>query len=107
MIVIRWPFFKKRKQISELLIIKSTIFWDITPRTPLSVNRLFGGTYRLHLQGRKNKSVDTQRTTRRYIPKDGTIHNHRCENLDSSLLVTFLQNKIGSNSIKIMHAPLM
>jgi hypothetical protein len=28
-------------------------------------------------------SVDTQRTTRRYIPEDGTLHNHRCENLKS------------------------
>jgi hypothetical protein len=27
------------------------------------------------------KSVDTQRTTRQYIPEDGTLHNHRCENL--------------------------
>jgi hypothetical protein len=26
-------------------------------------------------------SVDTQRTTRRYIPEHGTLHNHRCENL--------------------------
>jgi hypothetical protein len=28
-------------------------------------------------------SIDTQRTTRRYIPEDGTLHNHRCENLKS------------------------
>jgi hypothetical protein len=27
--------------------------------------------------------VDTQRTTRRYIPEDDTLHNHRCENLKS------------------------
>jgi hypothetical protein len=33
--------------------MKSTIFWDITPCSPLSVNRRFGGTYRLHLQVRK------------------------------------------------------
>jgi hypothetical protein len=33
-------------------LLKSTIFWDITPCSPLSVNRRFGGTYRLHLQGR-------------------------------------------------------
>jgi hypothetical protein len=26
-------------------------------------------------------SVNTQRTTRRYIPEDGTLHNHRCENI--------------------------
>jgi hypothetical protein len=28
-------------------------------------------------------SVDTQRTKRRYITEDGTLHNHRCENLKS------------------------
>jgi hypothetical protein len=26
-------------------------------------------------------SVDFQRTTRRYIPEDGALHNHPCENL--------------------------
>jgi hypothetical protein len=36
-------------------MLKSTIFWDIMPHSPLSVNRCFGGTYRLQLQGRKNK----------------------------------------------------
>jgi hypothetical protein len=35
--------------------MKSTIFWDITLRSPLSVNRRFGRTYSLHLHGRKNK----------------------------------------------------
>jgi hypothetical protein len=29
------------------------------------------------------KSVETQRTTRRHIPEDYTLHNHRCENLKS------------------------
>jgi hypothetical protein len=33
--------------------IKNTIFWDIAPCNPLSVNRRFGGTYGFHLQGRK------------------------------------------------------
>jgi hypothetical protein len=33
--------------------MKSNIFWDITPCSPLKINRRFGGTYRLHLQGRK------------------------------------------------------
>jgi hypothetical protein len=28
-------------------------------------------------------SVDFQRTTRRYIPEDSNIYNHRCENLKS------------------------
>jgi hypothetical protein len=30
-------------------------------------------------------SVEFQRTTRRYIPEDRTLHNHRCENLKSYL----------------------
>jgi hypothetical protein len=92
--------------------MKSTIFWDITPCSPLSIKRRFGGTYRLHLQDRKNKlskkpatcfhagfllslfflmeaicssetSVNTQRTARRYIPEDGTFHNHRFESFKS------------------------
>jgi hypothetical protein len=28
-------------------------------------------------------SVETQQTTRRHIPEDDTLHNHRCENLKS------------------------
>jgi hypothetical protein len=34
-------------------------------------------------------SVDIQRTTRRYIPEDGTLHNHRCENLGSYSIAMF------------------
>jgi hypothetical protein len=37
------------------VVLKSTIFWDMTPCSPLSYNRRFGGTYRLHLQGRRNR----------------------------------------------------
>jgi hypothetical protein len=83
--------------------MNSTIFWDITPCSPSSLNRRFGGTYRLHLQDWKNKlskqpvrkpfifttqkmeticssetSVNTQRSTWSYIPEDGNL---RCSNL--------------------------
>jgi hypothetical protein len=83
--------------------MKSSIFWDITPCSPLKADRLFGGIYRLHLQQAftlvsylaysstlkmeaicsSEISVGFQRTTRRYLPEDGTLHNHRCENLKS------------------------
>jgi hypothetical protein len=33
--------------------MKSCIFWDITPCSPLEANGRFGGSYRLQLQGRK------------------------------------------------------
>jgi hypothetical protein len=50
--------------------LQSTIFRDIMPCSPLSVNRRFGGTYRL--------------------PEDGTLHNHRCENL-----ISYFQHLFG------------
>jgi hypothetical protein len=89
--------------------MESSVFWNVTLRSPLKVNRRFGGTYRPHLQGRiipavslppaftlvscfacystlnmqstcsSEKSVDFQRTKRRYIPEDRTLHNHRCK----------------------------
>jgi hypothetical protein len=40
-------------------------------------------------------SVDFQRVTRRYIPEDSTLHNHRCENLKSyEWKITNLKNII-------------
>jgi hypothetical protein len=35
------------------VVIKSSVFWDMTPCSPLKTNRRFGGTCRLHLQGRR------------------------------------------------------
>jgi hypothetical protein len=32
------------------------------------------------------RSVDFQRTTRRYIPEDSTLHNDSCENLKSYII---------------------
>jgi hypothetical protein len=43
------------KEDPTALVMKSTNFWDITPCSPLRVNRRFGETYRLHLQGRKKE----------------------------------------------------
>jgi hypothetical protein len=90
----------------------------MTPCSLLSFNSRLGGTYRLHLQGRRNKlppacsllfaelisstlkmeakcssetSVETPRAARRHIPEDDSLHNHRCENLKSYRLKTRFQ----------------
>jgi hypothetical protein len=43
------------KWLSDLAInMKNTVFWDVAP-CRYSINRRFGGTYRLHLQDRRNK----------------------------------------------------
>jgi hypothetical protein len=37
------------------VVTKSSIFWDITPGSPLKVNRSFGGTSHLLFQGQRIK----------------------------------------------------
>jgi hypothetical protein len=93
------------------------------PCNRLKVNRLFGGTYRLHFQDRRISQSRNQllllpptrwflawlnlrpwrwrrfkRTTRRYIPEDRTLHNHGCENLRSYMKVFKFHRKVNSVS---------
>jgi hypothetical protein len=92
--------------LSKANYIESTIFWDITPCSPLNVSRRFGGTHRLQAElclppaftlvsysaypstlkmeaiCSSETSADTQRSTWRYTPE---YDNHRCENLKSNL----------------------
>jgi hypothetical protein len=51
-------------EVPTAVVMKSTIFWDITPCSPLSFNRHFGEIYRLHLQGQKISRARNQRETR-------------------------------------------
>jgi hypothetical protein len=40
-------------EVLTVVVMNSNIFWDIMLCSLLNVNRCFGGTYRLHLQGRR------------------------------------------------------
>jgi hypothetical protein len=94
-------------EVLTAVVKESSIFWDITPCSPLKVNWSFRGTYRFHLQDRRisraryqwesrwqaklvscsaysstlkmealcssETSVDFQRTTWHYTPKDNTL----------------------------------
>jgi hypothetical protein len=48
-------------EVFTAVVMKSIIFWDMTPCSPLSFNRRFGGTSRLHLQGRRNRFSKTSK----------------------------------------------
>jgi hypothetical protein len=48
-------------EVITAVVLKSTIFWDRTPCSPLKVNQQFGGTYHLHLQGREVSQGRNQR----------------------------------------------
>jgi hypothetical protein len=43
-------------EVLTAVVMKSTIFWDITSCSPLKVNRRFGRTYRLHLMRRISRA---------------------------------------------------
>jgi hypothetical protein len=94
----------------HVAIVKNAVFWDVAPRRSC-VNRRFGGTYRLHLQGRKIRERGTSvgrwlhlkmeamrssetsvhtRSTWRHIPEDGILHSHCRENLKSYMLRLFM-----------------
>jgi hypothetical protein len=86
-------------EVLTAVVMKSSIFWDITPCRPLEVNRGYGGTCRLHLQGWRTiqernhrgkqmvnssilntgvicsseMSADFQWISRRYIPENITL----------------------------------
>jgi hypothetical protein len=42
-------------------------------------------------------AVETQRTTRRHIPEDDTLPNHRCENLKS-----YMNENVCSSEVSVI-----
>jgi hypothetical protein len=61
-------------EVFTAVVMKSVISWDMTPCSPLSVNRRFEGTYRLYIQGRRNNFSKNQQASRWqafFDPEDG------------------------------------
>jgi hypothetical protein len=64
-------------EVLTLVVMKSTIFWDITQCSPLKVSRRFGGTLRMVVRWSCETSADFQRTTEHFVPEDSTLHTPR------------------------------
>jgi hypothetical protein len=77
--------------------VKSCIFWEITPCSPLKVNRRFGGICRRHLQGRSMSQARNRHGTGacRLIFNglhgviSRSIHIPHCENFKSYEMIRF------------------
>jgi hypothetical protein len=95
---------------SSRIYVKNDVFWGVAPCRSC-LNRRFGGTYGLHLQGseepaslqppvhagssladfstlkmeakRSSETLVHTISTRRHIPKHGILHSHRHEDLKS------------------------
>jgi hypothetical protein len=55
---------KKKVLFTVKILTNNSVLWDITPSRPWKVNRHFGGTCRLHLQGRSIRQVRNQLESR-------------------------------------------
>jgi hypothetical protein len=66
--------------------MKSNIFWNSTPYSPLKVNRRFGGTRRLHFQSRR---ISQQETIMKEVASESQARNQR---------------KAGSKQSYLLHA---
>jgi hypothetical protein len=100
---------KNKHEKLEIKMLKSTIFWDITPCSSLSANRHFEGTYRLHLQGRRNKfskKPESKQMTRwrRYVPPKFRLTLNGLHGVISQNMVLIITTavKISNPTIKML-----
>jgi hypothetical protein len=75
---------------SAVLHLKMIFSWGIAPCNLLEVNRRFRGTYCLHHQDDLKRRIYFHEVTRRYIPENCYVCNHRPENLTSRFLESFM-----------------
>jgi hypothetical protein len=71
-------------------IVNNTTFrklglFCLLPAYLLVLAEIISSTLKMEAICSSETSVATQQTTRRHIPEDDNLHNHRCENLKSYL----------------------
>jgi hypothetical protein len=91
-----------------LMSSRSTIFWDITPCSPLKANRRFGGTYSLHLQARMSRARFQRKNStclhltrlirpwrwRRYAPPERRLNSNGLHGVISQRIVLFITTAV-------------
>jgi hypothetical protein len=77
---IKWTIRRENQNnrvVRDYSVVHSAYFW----------------TLKMEATRSSETSVGSQRTTRRYIPEDDTLHNHRCDNLKSFIHIGPLKSK--------------
>jgi hypothetical protein len=81
-------------EVLTAVIMKSTIFWDITPCSPLKVNRCLGGTCRLSFQGRR---ISHKRNQHEVGSKQGAEINWATTSVSRTILLHGAFTRISHN----------
>jgi hypothetical protein len=74
-----------------LLAVSFLLLASLPPALTLVSCSAYFSTLKMEAIRSSETSVDSQRTTWRYIPEDGTVLNYRCENLKSYKGATFIE----------------
>jgi hypothetical protein len=81
---------------------QSTIIWDITPCSPLNVNRRLVGTYLLHLQGRRISRVRNKPESRWqaewYVPSKRRLTFNGLHGVISENILLFITNAVRTSN---------
>jgi hypothetical protein len=80
------------------MIKKEENTFCLPPAYLLVLAEIFSSTLKMEAIGSSETSVATQQTTRRHIPEDDTLHNHRSENLKS-----YKENSGFNDKVKITY----
>jgi hypothetical protein len=89
------------------VVMKSTTFRDITPCNPLKVNRRFGGTYLLHLQGLISRAWCQHESRwqaevwrwKRYVPPKRRLNFRGLHGIISQKIVLFNRFYVLCNTV--------
>jgi hypothetical protein len=83
-----------RFEVFTAVVMKSIIFWDMTPCSPLSFKVRFGGIYGPHLQGRRNRFSKTSKQSRarwrRYVPPKCRLKLNGLHGVISQKMIPFI-----------------
>jgi hypothetical protein len=84
-IYLKTVMFRTHLMIEEYNLLGYNVLYSVEcqPTFRRKLSPPSSGSKKNKLSKNQLDQVDTQRTTRRYIPEDCTLHNHRCENLRS------------------------
>jgi hypothetical protein len=88
------------KTLKLITFIKSAIFWDVA-QCRSCVNRRFGGTYRLHFQGRKIRQRET--SVSRWLQTEPPVENIQ---RILQLLVSFIEKCAARETVKLFDTEL-
>jgi hypothetical protein len=55
-------------EVFTAVCMKTTVFWDVTPCSPVKVHQCFRGTHCVHLQGQRESQKNETPILARFLP---------------------------------------